>query len=123
MGIVRQRFSNFGGFGVSGFKQTNMSFGLDQRLQAKLKRGDKLMVLDNLLSLGVRGSYNFLWREQRAPHPLSNLGWSLFLQPPGVVNASAGWTMDVYSPRPVRNLAYNLGLNLSSAHLRSSTPA
>jgi hypothetical protein len=70
----------------------------------------------------VRGAYNFLWKEQRQKHPLSTLGWALLLQPPGVVNANAGWTMDVYSPRPVRNLSYNLSLNLSDAHLRAPQP-
>jgi lipopolysaccharide assembly outer membrane protein LptD (OstA) len=122
-GVVRPRFSSFGGFGVSGFRQASMSFGLDQRLQAKVRQGDKVAVLDNLLSMSLRGSYNFLWREQHARHPLSNLSGSLFLQPPGVANASVGWNMDVYSPRPVRNLSYNLGLNLSSAHLGGAAPA
>ena len=116
------RFNDFGGFGVSGGKQAGMVFGLDQRLQAKMKRGDKLQVLDNLLLLVVRGSYNFLWKEQKQAHPLSNLGWSLQLQPPGVLNASSGWTMDVYSPHPVRNFNYNVGLNLSSARLWGVPP-
>ena len=116
------RFHDFGGFGVSGGKQAFMSFGLDQRLQAKVRHGDRFSVLDNLLLLVVRGSYNFLWKEQRQPHPLSSLGWSLQLQPPGVLNGSAGWTMDVYKSRPIRNFNYNLGLNLTSARLRGVPP-
>ena len=83
------RFHDFGGFGVSGGKQAFMSFGLDQRLQAKVRHGDRFSVLDNLLLLVVRGSYNFLWKEQRQPHPLSSLGWSLQLQPPGVLNGTS----------------------------------
>jgi len=116
------RFNDFGGFGVSSGKQTALIFGVDQRLQAKVRRGDKLSVLDNLLLLAVRGSYNFLWKEQRQAHPLSNLGWSLQIQPPGVFNASSGWVMDVYQPRMIRSFNYNLGLNLSSARLRGVPP-
>jgi hypothetical protein len=119
----RDRFNDFGGFAVGGSKQSFLNFGLDQRLQAKLRQGDKITVLDNLLLLGVRGSYNFLWREQRLKHPLSNLGWSLLLQPPGVLNGNAGWTMDVYAPRPIRNFNYNVSLNLSSARIRGVPPA
>jgi len=119
---LTNRFNDFGGFGVSSGKSAGMSFGLDQRVQAKMQRGDKLQVLDNLLLLSVRGSYNFLWKEQRQLHPLSNLGWSLQLQPPGVLSVSSGWTMDVYSPRPVRNFNYNVGLNLSSARLWGVPP-
>jgi hypothetical protein len=119
---LNNRFNDFGGFGVSSGKQASMVFGLDQRVQAKMKRGDKLQVLDNLLLLSVRGAYNFLWKEQHQAHPLSNLGWSLQLQPPGVLSASSGWTMDVYKARPIRSFNYNLGLNLSSARLRGVPP-
>jgi hypothetical protein len=119
---TQSRFNDFGGFGVATGKQAAMVFGLDQRLQAKVRRGDKLAVLDNLLLLSVRGSYNFLWEEQHQQHPLSNLGWTLQIQPPGVLNGSATWTMDVYQPRVLRNFSYNLGLNLSSARLHGVPP-
>jgi lipopolysaccharide assembly outer membrane protein LptD (OstA) len=121
-GFRVSRFNSFGGFGVSGFKQSFMSFGLDQRLQVKLKHGDKIERLDNLISFSTRGSYNYLWREQRQKHGLSTLGSSLFLQPPGLLNATFGWTTDIYEPHPVRNLGFNTGLNLSSAGRRSANP-
>jgi hypothetical protein len=119
---LTNRFNDFGGFGVSSGKQAAVTFGLDQRLQAKVMRGDKLQILDNLLLLAVRGTYNFLWKEQRQAHPLSTLGWSMQLQPPGVLSGSAGWTMDVYSPRPLRNFNYNVGLNLTSARIYGKPP-
>ncbi len=121
-GQRQQRFDSFGGFGVSGFKQSFMSFGLDQRLQVKLQHGERVQRLDNLVSFSTRGSYNFLWKEQQQLHPLSTLGSSLFLQPPGVFNASFSWNTDVYNPHPVRNLGYSTGLSLSSGRHPSAAP-
>ncbi len=121
-GQRRQRFNSFSGFGVSGSKQSFLSFGLDQRLQMRLRRGDRIERLDNLISFGTRGSYNFLWREQGQQHPLSTLGSNLFVQPPGILSASFGWNTDVYSPHPVRNLGFNTGLNLASGGRRAATP-
>ncbi len=111
-GFRQSRFQGFGGIGISGFKNSRMSFTLDQRLQAKLKRGDAVQRLDNLLSWSMSGAYNFLWREQLQPHPLSNISSTMRLQPPGLVSADLSWTTDVYSQRPTRRLGYNVSMNL-----------
>ena len=122
LGILRSRFRDFAGIGVSGFKQFRMNFGLDQRLQAKLVHGERVDKLDNLLSWNLGGSYDFLYREEGLLHPLSMIGSNVLLQPPGVLNASLSWQTDVYSPRPLRTLGYNLGLNLASGERRRATP-
>jgi hypothetical protein len=112
-GIRRQRFRGFGSIGISGFKSARMNFSLAQRLQAKLKKGDVVQRLDNLLSWDISGSYNFLWREQSLKHPLSTLGSTVRLQPPGFVGADVSWVTDVYSERPIRSLGYNVWLSRS----------
>jgi lipopolysaccharide assembly outer membrane protein LptD (OstA) len=114
LGVRRNRFESFGGIGLSGFRSATMSFSLDQRLQVKLQRGTEVTRLDNLLSWTTSGSYNFLWREQGATHPLSQLGSNISLQPPGVMSASLGWTTDVYEKQPVRTLSSYVGVNLGS---------
>jgi len=122
-GILRQRFNGFGSIAVSGFRNERVDFGLDQRLQVKLGRGEKVEKLDNLASLGLTGSYNFLYREQGQKHPLSTLGANLFLQPPGVINGSGTALVDPYQGRPLRSLSYNVGLSLAShGHKARATP-
>ncbi|HKQ57546.1 MAG TPA: putative LPS assembly protein LptD, partial [Candidatus Eisenbacteria bacterium] len=120
-GVRQQRFRSFGGIGISGFRSARMNFSLDQRLQVKLKQGDNVQRLDNLLSWNINGSYNFLWREQRQLHPLSNLGSTMRLQPPKYIGADLSWVTDVYSERPIRSMGYNVWLNLSGRGPRSST--
>ena len=122
-GVRQQRFRSFDGIGISGFKSARMNFSLDQRLQVKLKHGDAVQRLDNLLSLNISGSYNFLWREQFLQHPLSRLSSTLRLQPPRYVGADLSWITDVYSERPIRSLGYNLWLNLSGRSGRHATAA
>src|SRR5262249_36322002 len=97
------RFSPVGGIGVSSFKQSFLTFGLDQRLQVKLKEGDKVTRLDNLVSMSLRSSYNFLWKEQHALHPFSPIGGTMAIQPPGALSLTANFTTDPYSERPLRN--------------------
>ena len=106
------RFQSFGGIGVSGFKRMNMSFSLSQRLQVKLKRGEEIQKLDNLLSMTTSGTYNFLYKDQGLDHPLSVLNSNMFVQPPGLMSASLNWSTDVYNPRPLRTLGLNLNLDL-----------
>lgn len=124
LGRRQQRFRGFGSINISGFEQSFLSFALDQRLQARLRNGDQVTRLDNLVSLSMRGSWNFLWREAGQRHPISPLSWSLFVQPPAWMNASFSWTTDLYEARPLRNLAYNLGVNLTNNVLKrkSGTP-
>jgi lipopolysaccharide assembly outer membrane protein LptD (OstA) len=108
------RFAAFDGIGVSGVKSKFMTFLLEQRWQAKLQKGQEVRRLDNLLSWNISGTYDFLYREHSQKHPMSNLGSSVLLQPPGLVNASIGFVTDVYSPRPLRTLNGNSSLSLSS---------
>src|SRR6185295_16281605 len=103
------RFEGFSGVGVSGAEASFMRFSLDQRLQAKLKRGERIERLDNLLSWSLSGSYNFLAET----HPLSTIASIVRLQPPGFMNGDLSWTNDFYQPRIVRSLSYNLNMYLS----------
>jgi hypothetical protein len=98
-GFQQSRFENFGSISISGFKSARATFGLDQRLQAKLRKGDQIERLDNLLTWNLLGSYNFLWREQGQAHPLSPISSSVRLQPPGRFTADLSWTTDVYNQR------------------------
>ena len=124
LGHQQARFTSFPGGSVSGgFKQSNMSFSLSQRFQAKLQHGDRVERLDNLLAWDMSGSYNFLYQQQGLAHPLSPIGSSMRLQPPGVFTADLSWVMDVYQPNIVRTLGYNMNLFLSGGRSRlSSTP-
>jgi len=123
LGIRRNRFDGFGSVGISGFRSSRMNFGLDQRWQAKIKRKNRVERLDNLLSWTASGSYNFLYRDQGQPHPLSPLGSSVRMSPPGLFAVDLGWITDVYDPRPVRSLTYSIGLNLSGQAGASPAPA
>lgn len=118
LGFLRPRFNGFGSIAISGFEQSFVSFGLDQRLQVKLRSGDQVTRLDNLVSLTTRGAWNLRWREAGLARPITPLSWSLFIQPPSVFNASFGWTTDFYEGRPLRALAFNAGLNLTNNLLR-----
>ena len=121
-GYRRSRFQSFDGMSVSGFKSERLDFSLDQRLQAKLRRGEEVLRLDNLLSWFMSSSYNVLYREQGQKHGLSAIGSSLLLQPPGVVNANVNWVTDPYESRPLRSLGYNVNLTLSSAGRTNAPP-
>ena len=121
-GVRRSRFNSFSGIGISGLERSYLTFGLSQRLQAKVKRGGNVTRLDNLLSWTMAGSYDFLYREHGAAHPLSNISSALLVQPPRYMSANLGWTTDLYSPKPIRTVNYNLGLNLDSGGLRGTTP-
>jgi hypothetical protein len=108
--------------GISGSQRSYLNFSLDQRLQAKIKRGGNVTRLDNLLSWSVGGSYDFLYKKNRLERPLSYLSSNVLIQPPGYLNANLSWVTDIYNPHPVRSLGYNLGLNLDSGGLRRTSP-
>ncbi len=115
-GVTRERFESFGDIGIfSGRRTMRAAFGLEQRLQAKLSRGDRVTRLDNLLTWITTSSYDFLWRENGARHPLGPVATTVRLQPPGWVNADASGSLDVYSERPLRSLSYNVGSSFGSA--------
>lgn len=125
LGVRRNRFNSFGGIGVSGFKSAFLQFGVEQRFQLKVKKGEQVTRLDNLLSWSTSGSYDFLWAERHSPgtHPLSPLTSTILLQPPGIAYGSLSGVIDTYSPRPLRTLTYNTGFNLSSAGAPRKAPA
>lgn len=120
LGRRQERFRSFGGVGLSGFKSARMNFGLDQRFQVKLRRGDQVTRLDNLLSWSTTGSYNFLWKEQHQKHGLTPLSSGLRLQPPGYVSADLSTAIDIYEGRPLRALGYNVGAQLASGGRKRS---
>jgi lipopolysaccharide assembly outer membrane protein LptD (OstA) len=121
-GVRLSRFRSFSGVGISGFQQSYLNFSLDQRLQAKLKRGGNITRLDNLLSWTTGGSYDFLYREHGLKHPLSSLSSGVLVQPPTYLNANLSWVTDVYNAHPIRSVGYNLGLNLDSGGLKRTSP-
>jgi hypothetical protein len=114
-GVRHNRFNSFGGIGVSGFEQFAMSYGVSQRLQVKLKKGEQVQRLDNLATWTTTGLYDFLYRDHGRLHPLTPLSSNLTVQPPGVVNANLSWVTDPYNRRPLQSLGYNVGFNVSSA--------
>ena len=123
LGVRRNRFNGFGGIAISGFEDASMNFQIDQRFQAKIKQGDNVQRLDNLLSWTTATHADLLWRQHGLAHPFSPITSGVFLQPPGLVNANLGWTFDPYAARRFTNLSYNLSMNLTSKGQRSrSTP-
>ncbi|MCC6350133.1 MAG: hypothetical protein IT347_11150 [Candidatus Eisenbacteria bacterium] len=124
-GTLRNRFNSFGGIGVSGFEAAYLQFGVDQRFQLKFRDGDKITRLDNLLSWMTSGTYDFLWSKRHAPgtHAFGPLNSSLVLQPPGIAAGALSSVVDVYSPRPLRTLSYNIGVNLASSGVRRQPAA
>ena len=123
LGVTHDRFNGFSGIGISGYKSASMNFGLDQRFQVKLKNGDKITRLDNLLGWTTNGSYDLLWREHGLKHGLSNIPSQLRLAPPGGTSADLSGVFDVYHPRPLRTLGFNLGTNFTSSGLRRQPAA
>ena len=119
LGFRRQRFKSFGDVGIfSGARSARASIGIDQRIQAKYTRGDKVTRLDNLIAWSTSTTYDFLYRD----HPLSNGEVRAFgpiisgvrLQPPGYVNADASATIDTYSQRPLQSFGYNLSTAINN---------
>lgn len=119
-GARRNRFESFSGIAMSGFRSQRMNFSLTQTLQAKLRRGETVQRIDNLLTFGTSGSYDFLWRESGARRGLSLLSSQVRLSPPGLITADASWSTDVYSQRPLRSLNYNVSTIYSGSATRSA---
>jgi len=114
-GFLRPRFEGFGDISIfSGAKSLLASFALDQRIQAKWTRGDKVTRLDNLLSFNTTGAYDFLWRENGRAHGLLPLTAGARLQPPGYVNADASASIDAYAGRPLRSFGWNVYSSFSN---------
>ena len=114
-GQLVSRFDNVGDIGIfSGRRSARAAISLDQRIQAKYTRGDKVTRLDNLLAWSTSTSYDFLWRENGLLHPLGPVSSQVRLQPPGYVNADASAGLDVYAGRPLRSLGFNIGTAFNS---------
>ncbi len=124
LGQVVPRFTSFGGIFIGGRVVSAMTFSLQQRLQVKYRRGDKVEKLDNLVSWSAGGSYDFLYR-QRGPtaKPFSRIGSGIAIQPPGPFRADMSWSTDLYRARPIRNYVLNTQLNLVSGGNRAGTVA
>jgi len=117
------RFENFDGIGVSGVRSQFLSFGLSQRLQAKVKRPQGVEHLDNLLQWNIAGTYDYLYKDHGLTHALSPLSQSVLLQPPGLLGASFSFVTDMYSPRPLRTLTGNTNFTFNSAGRRMDPTA
>ncbi len=114
-GLLVNRFDNVGDIGIfSGRRSARAVIALDQRIQAKYTRGDKITRLDNLLAWTTASSYDFRWRENGLKHPLGPVSTQVRLQPPGYVNADASAGLDVYEGRPLRSFAFNVGTSFNS---------
>ena len=115
-GIERERFRGFGEIGIfSAARSARAQFSIDQRIQAKYSRGDRVTRLDNLLTWTTSSSYDFLWRQNNLQHPLGPVISAVRLQPPGYVNIDASGFFDVYSQRPLQSFSWNLGTSFSNA--------
>ncbi len=115
LGFLRPRFQSFGDISVfSGRRSVFGSFVLDQRIQAKYTRGDKVTRLDNLFSWNTSGSYDFLWKENGRTHGLQPLSAGFRLQPPGYLNADGSASIDVYNDRPLRSFGYSVYTTFSN---------
>ena len=114
-GVRQPKFDGFGDIGLfSGRKTTRAQFAMDHRIQAKHTRGEKVTRLDNLLSWTTSSSYDFLYKQNGALHPLGLVSTAIRLQPPGYVSGDASSSIDVYSQRPLRAFNYNIGASLNS---------
>ncbi len=123
LGVRRNRFNPFSDIGISGFEVGRLSFGLDQRLQAKWTDGDKVTRLDNLLALSSSGSYNLLWRKQGQTRGLSPISNVLRIQPPGYLSGDINAVVDPLLGRPLRSLGTNIGFHLASSGAKAGQKA
>lgn len=123
LGVSRNRFNPFSDISISGFEVGRLSFGLDQRLQAKWTDGDKVTRLDNLLALSSAGSYNLLWRKQGQTRGLSPISNVLRIQPPGYLSGDINAVVDPLLGRPLRSLGTSVGFNIASGGGRAGQQA
>lgn len=123
LGREVSRFAPFGGISIGGRQASTMSMSLQQRLQVKYRKGDRIERIDNLLSWTTSASYDFLWRQNGARHPLSAIGSGVAIQPPGPLRADMSWSTDVYRARPIRSYALNVQLLLASTGARPGAVA
>jgi lipopolysaccharide assembly outer membrane protein LptD (OstA) len=97
-GNTHPRFPSGTGISISTVKSKTVSFSLDNRFEAKVKKGDRIVKLTDLVVLRLAGSYDFLYKEKGAEKPLSNISTSLGIRPPGVdLTTSVDGVWDPYS--------------------------
>ncbi len=103
------------GVGLASAALQNVSFSLDQRFQLKLKSGEKVVKLDNLVSLRSAVSYN-LAKGQFSSNIVSNM----HVAPIDRVSADLSW--ENLAPRAgqagwgqFRNVVFSLNTNLAGS--------
>jgi len=79
-GVLRQRFDGVSGINLFGGEAKRVDFGLSNDFHAKWGDPTHPTVLNNLIQLNTRGSYNLLAKNVGAK-PLSDLSTSLRLHP------------------------------------------
>ncbi len=107
-GFTSPRFPSVSGISVSTGRAKTLNFSINNRFEAKAKKGDKIIKLTDVAVLGIRGSYDFLYEEKGKDKPLSDISTSLGIRPPGVdLTTSIDGVWDPYS-RALRTLrVYN----------------
>lgn len=83
-GRTVSRFPSVSGISVATARSKSLSFSLNNRFEAKAKKGDKIVKLTDLVVLRATGSYDFLYKERGRDRPLSNISTSMGIRPPGV---------------------------------------
>jgi lipopolysaccharide assembly outer membrane protein LptD (OstA) len=111
-GAEQNRFPSYAGVGISGFRQSFLTYGLQQRFQARLRFGEKTVDLPNFLTWTTGGSYNFLYEEAGVPTPWRPVTNSFLLQPPGIFNFDLSTTHNFDAKPYWKNITYSLGLRL-----------
>jgi hypothetical protein len=120
-GFRRDRFTSVGDIGLfSARRSLRTTWSIEQRLQAKWTRGDKVHRLDNLLSWSTAGTIDHLWKQNPSSRadgrrvPFGPIASQLRLQPPGYVNLDATAGIDPYSGRPLQQFAYNVSASFNN---------
>lgn len=114
-GTTRNRFPSYAGVSISGFRQSFLSYSLQQRFQVRLRAGDKTVQLPNFLTWTTSGSYDFLYREAGLATPWRPLTNGFFVQPPNYFTFSLS-TQHNFDAKPYwKSLTYSFGLRLDGS--------
>jgi hypothetical protein len=115
LGFTRSRFPSVGGVSISGFRQSLLSYSLQNRFQVRLRRGEGVRDLPNLLTLVTSGQYDLLWREHNFNTPWRPMATTLRLQPPAFFSLS-GTMHHSFDHKPYfRSVSFAADLRLSGA--------
>jgi lipopolysaccharide export system protein LptA len=115
LGITRSRFPSVGGVSISGFRQSLLSYSLQNRFQVRLRRGEEVRDLPNLLTVVTSGQYDFLWRDRGYETPWRPIATTIRLQPPAYFSLS-GTLNHSFDHKPYfRSVSFAGDLRLSGA--------